>query len=431
MQKKWCNTIILNPSHSGLSVVLRAFENVYFPFVYTLSEGSPRPQRIKKRRPKKGTKNRVRIGYEVSSLLATRTGIGNYTDQVLRNLLATTDDEVHTFSSGRQAIDLDGLDKIAAHRHLPLPTRALYQLWSICSRPRVDAWLGGVDVYHATNYFLPPVRAARRVLTIYDLAFLKSPEWFDPRTVAPFAKHIHASAQSADAIITCSESAKRDIVTLLKVDPVKVTVAYGAIDDSLAAVPADEARALVEKRYGVSSPYLLFVGTLEPRKNVLGLLRAYAQATKAIPHALVLVGQAGAAYETKVEHTIDELGIRDRIHRIGYVADRAELPACYSAATAFILPSFEEGFGLPVLEAMACGTPVIASDRASLPEVVGEAARYVAPDDVQALAHTMEEVATDTVLQDTMRRLGHAQRKKFSWEESAARTLEVYHRVVG
>jgi glycosyltransferase involved in cell wall biosynthesis len=374
----------------------------------------------------------VRIGYEVSSLLAKRTGIGNYTYELLRNLLeTTTDDEFHAFSSGRQAIDLDGVDKIAAHRHLPLPTRVLYQLWSMCARPRVDAWLGGVDVYHATNYFLPPVRAARRALTIYDLAFLKSPEWFDPRTVAPFAKHIHASAQSADAILTCSESAKRDIVSLLKVDPEKVSVAYGAIDESFAAVPAEEARALVEKRYGVTEPYLLFVGTLEPRKNVLGLLRAYAQAAKAIPHSLVLVGQAGADYEAKVEHLIDELGIRDRVHRIGYVADRAELPACYSGATAFILPSFDEGFGLPVLEAMACATPVIASERASLPEVGGEAARYVSPDDVEALAHTMEEVATDKVLQDTMRRLGHAQRKKFSWAESAAHTLEVYHQVVG
>jgi glycosyltransferase involved in cell wall biosynthesis len=374
----------------------------------------------------------VRIGYEVSSLLATRTGIGNYTDQVLRNLLAVASgDEFHAFSSGRQAIDLDGLDKIASHRHLPLPTRLLYQLWSTCARPRVDAWLGGVDVYHATNYFLPPVSAARRVLTIYDLAFLKSPEWFDPRTVAPFAKHIHASAQSADAILTCSESAKRDIVTLLKVDPEKVTVAYGAIDESFAAVPADEARALVEKCYGVAEPYLLFVGTLEPRKNVLGLLRAYAQAANAIPHALVLVGQAGAAYEAEVERTIDELGIRDRVHRIGYVADRADLPACYSGATAFILPSFDEGFGLPVLEAMACGTPVIASDRASLPEVGGEAARYVSPDDVEALAQAMEEVATDVGLQDRMRDLGHVQRKKFSWAESAARTLDVYHRVVG
>ena len=374
----------------------------------------------------------MRIGFEVSPLLCARTGVGNYTYHLLRHLLIRAEEEeFFAFSSGRGAMGLDGLPQLAVHRHIPIPTRVLYQAWSCFGRPHVDAWLGGVDLYHATNYFLPPVRSAARVLTIYDLAFLKSPEWCDQKVVAPFAKHIHRSAAAAGAIVTCSESAKRDIVELLEVEENKISVAYGAVDDEFTAMAPEAASVLLKKRYHLDGPYLLFVGTVEPRKNVVGLLRAYARAAKVIPHALVLVGGASASYEAQIEALLGELAIRDRVYRIGYVADRSELPAFYSAATAFILPSFDEGFGLPVLEAMACGTPVIASDCASLPEVGGEAARYVAPDDVDGLAHTMEEVATDESLQDSMCRLGHAQAQKFSWSACADRTMEVYRQVVG
>lgn len=374
----------------------------------------------------------MRIGFEVSPILRTRTGIGNYTYHLLHHLLNTPgDQEFIAFSSGRAPIDIEGLPKLATHRHLPLPTSLLYQAWSSFARPHVDTWLGGVDLYHATNYFLPPVRSAARVLTIYDLAFLKSPAWCNQKTVAPFAKQIHRAATDADAILTCSKSAKRDIVDLLQVEPEKVTVAYGAVDDDFTPIPSEKARTLVKERYGVSENYFLFVGTLEPRKNIIGLLQAYARAAKAIPHALVLIGRASTAYDAEIDALLGDLGIRARVHRIGYVANSSELPACYSGATAFILPSFDEGFGLPILEAMACGTPVIASDCASLPEVGGEAARYVAPEDTDALAHTMQEVATDEDLQQMMRRLGHAQAKKFTWSECANQTMKVYRQILG
>ncbi|HPO17020.1 MAG TPA: glycosyltransferase family 1 protein [Candidatus Hydrogenedentes bacterium] len=373
----------------------------------------------------------MRIGIEVSPLTRTRTGVGNYTYFLLKYLLSeNTDHQFHAFSSGWAEICLQGLNNLERHRHVPAPTRALYACWSLLGRPNVDKLLGGVDVYHATNYFLPPVASARRVLSIYDLAFLKHPEWCSPKIVKPFSNNIRRFSRDADAIIVCSNATKHDVAELLEVPPEKITVAYGAVDEEFSPMPRQEAERRVAEKFGLPIPYLLFVSTLEPRKNIEGLLGAFAKIQGEVPHTLALAGALGWNMGD-IEARIHSLGLESRVRRIGYVADRADLPALYSAAEAFVFPSFYEGFGLPVLEAMTCGCPVIVSNQASLPEVAGDAARYVDPVDIDGIAQAMREVIQDSELRASMRKKGLFQSHLFSWKACAQATLGVYRRLAG
>jgi glycosyltransferase involved in cell wall biosynthesis len=361
----------------------------------------------------------LRIGYDATPLGGRHTGVGNYTGAVLQALLAE-DVEVCCLSSGRARPDLSNYP-VAMHRHLPLPTRAMYLLWQWTGRPRADLLLDDVDVYHATNYFLPPVASARTVLTIYDLAFLKHPEWCSPKIVGPFSRGVVKHAHRADAILTCSEATRMDIVDLLGVSVERVHVAYGAVDPALGAAHHAGSRL-------IEGPYILFVSTLEPRKNIEGMLRAFALAAKDIPHTLVLAGGVGWGMEG-LGALIESLGIAPRVKRMGYVDD-ADMHGLYAEADVFFFPSHYEGFGLPVLEAMACGCPVITSRTSSLPEVGGEAAHYVDPNDIDAMAEALRQVLGDASLRETMGARGEKQAAKFSWKDAAARTLAVYRSLV-
>lgn len=381
----------------------------------------------------------MRIGYDVTPLAPPRTGVGNYTYSLLRALLeADTGPSYHLFSSGLKPADLEALPEVASwedtadlvlHRHLRMPTRLLYKIWDATGRPRVDKMLEGVDIYHATNYFLPPVEAARTVTTIYDLSFLRNPAWCSPKIVGPFSEGVKRFAHAADAILTCSEATKVDTVTLLGIHPEKVHVVYGAVDKMFEDIERPQAVDLLVTEYSLRQPYLLYVGTLEPRKNIDGMLRAFAQIADDIPHTLVIVGGVGWNMDG-LDQRIETLGLKRRVRRMGYLSRRAHLPAFYAAAEAFLFPSFYEGFGLPVLEAMTAGCPVITSRTSSLPEVGGDAARYVDPHDVDELAAMILKVATTERLRESMSIMGQAQAQKFSWHTSATHTLDVYRSLV-
>jgi len=372
----------------------------------------------------------MRIGIDVSPLTRVRTGVGNYTYCLLEHLLQQDEScRFHGFSSGIRNIDLGTLHGLAAHRHLPIPTRALYRLWATAGVPRVDRLLGGLDLYHATNYFLPPTRSARRVVTFYDLAFLRVPELCSPKIVKPFSTQVCRFGQEADAILTCSQAAKEDIVTLCGVPPDKVSVAYGAVDESFHPLEPEAAATRIAQRYGIRRPFLLFVGTLEPRKNVEGLLRAFAMAAPQIPHDLVLAG--GWGWNTVgIARAMEEAALANRVRQLGYVQDRSDLPAFYSAADAFVFPSFYEGFGLPVLEAMTCGCPVITSNRSSLPEVAGDAACCIDPEDTGALAEALVAILGDGTERAAMRAKGLLQANRFSWRDCARVTMDLYRSLV-
>ncbi|HUX77785.1 MAG TPA: glycosyltransferase family 1 protein, partial [Anaerolineae bacterium] len=269
----------------------------------------------------------------------------------------------------------------------------------------------------------------RSVITVHDLNFLYYPQFLTAESHRYYNQQIEWAVRRADHILADSHATKSDLVSLLNVPLEKITVVHLAADPAFRPLPDAEARR-VAKQYGLEPGYLLFVGTLEPRKNLPGLLQAYrwlldAEVTAA---PLVLIGGKGWLYDEVFER-VEVLHLHGRVRFLHDVPD-ADLPAMYNAASLLATPSFYEGFGLPALEAMACGTPVVVADRASLPEVVGEAGLLVNPDDPDGIAQALARVLTEESLRARMQELGLAQAGCFTWERATRATLAVYHKVL-
>ncbi|HUV05756.1 MAG TPA: glycosyltransferase family 1 protein, partial [Armatimonadota bacterium] len=237
------------------------------------------------------------------------------------------------------------------------------------------------------------------------------------------------AVKKADAIIAISESTKRDIVELLGAPEHKIYTTLLGVDPPYRPV-SDERKERVAREHGLGHSTILYLGTLEPRKNIPALLAAFSQARKSSPAkdcTLVLAGGKGWFFNQTFK-LVEDLGLKESVRFTGYVPAE-DLPALYSAATVFVYPSLHEGFGLPPLEAMACGTPVITSNASSLPEVVGDAGIMVDPYNVEELAGAILRVLCDPDLRQEMSAKGLERAKKFSWEETARQTLKVYERV--
>ena len=287
----------------------------------------------------------------------------------------------------------------------------------------------GIDLLHSPD-FIPPFRGRfRRLITVHDLTFLYYPHFLTDASRRYYNDQIERAVRSADHISADSTHTKDDLIRRLNVPPDKVTVVLLAHDPAYRPLDA-LACASILARHGLEPDYILFTGTLEPRKNVAGLLIAYRALCDRQPSGfsrtpqLVLAGRRGWLYDEIFER-IAALGLEDRV-RFVENAPNADLVALYNAARLFVLPSFYEGFGLTVLEAMACGTPVVCSERGSLPEVAGDAALLINPDDLDGLASAMERALEDESLRAQMRSKGLAQAARFSWEKTAQETLSLY-----
>jgi glycosyltransferase involved in cell wall biosynthesis len=286
------------------------------------------------------------------------------------------------------------------------------------------------DVVHGTDHFVYPNPTSRNIMTIHDLTFVKYPEYV-PKIVKTYLERIKNCLKFTDAIITFSENTKRDLVELLKIAPNKIYVTYQASRyraDYLTEQQIEELK--VSFSYDFNKPYFLFVSTLEPRKNVISLIQAfnYLKQKYKIEHQLVLIGQTGWKYQPILQ-AINQSPYRSDIHHLNYLSD--DLVALfYSQAEAFIYPSFYEGFGLPVLEAMTLGAPVITSNGSSLPEITGDTALLINPNDSMELAGAMLNLIGDRVLRDNLIFKGKEQASKFSWKKTAQSTLNVYRSVI-
>ncbi len=371
----------------------------------------------------------LQIGFDISPVIEKRTGVGNYCYYLLKHLVALGEAEYVGFASGTARIALGPLAASVSQVHAPLPTRALYGLWNVLGFPAVDRLLGGVDVYHATNFYLPPVRQARTALTIHDLAFMALPETCSPKIVGPFSRSIRRFAHRADAILVYSEATRRDVVRFLEAPADKIAIAPMAVDEGFIPMDRDEAVEWVAAHYGIRQPFLLFVSTLEPRKNVPGLLRAFAKVKNQLPHSLVLIGSVGWNADDIFE-TIAALRIEDRVIRPGFVP-HMKLPAFYCAADAFVFPTLYEGFGLPLLEALACGCPVVTADNSSVPEVTGGAALMSAAEDEDAVAANIVRIVSDSALREDLVHRGRAHAQQYSWRACAEKTFAVYRELAG
>ncbi|HEY9723233.1 MAG TPA: glycosyltransferase family 1 protein [Oscillatoriaceae cyanobacterium] len=375
----------------------------------------------------------LRVVVDASSLLTPQTGIGRYTEQLIRAMLARGTAELRLMCSYRPGAARSTGAIAATYRPLGatvirnrIPNRLLHGAWETLGWPSAEGLAGACDVYHATNHLAPPARRAAVTATIHDLTSIRFPHWHAPyqRLVA---RYLPKSVQRCGLLIADSQSTANDLTNVLDVPPERIRVVPLAAAPHFYEPPSPERILAVRERYGLTGRYFLFVGTMEPRKNLGSLLLAYQHLPQAVQQAfpLVLAGSRGWEDE-KFFTTIDAL---PNVHYIGRVPD-VDLPALMAEALAFVYPSYYEGFGLPVLEAMAAGAPVIASNASSLPEVAGEAALLVAPDDVKGLAEAMARLAEDEALRERLQAAGRERGTEFSWERTAAQTLAVYHELV-
>ncbi|MBN8634967.1 MAG: glycosyltransferase family 4 protein [Anaerolineae bacterium] len=271
--------------------------------------------------------------------------------------------------------------------------------------------------------FIPPLRGARRhVITVHDLNFLFYPQYLTADSLRYYNGQINTAVEQADHIFADSEATKRDLITMLHVPAEKITVHLLGVDEAFQPQPPAEI-ARVRAALTLPPAYLLYVGTFEPRKNIAGLIEAYAQLPVDAP-PLVLAGNRGWLFEETMQQ-ITRLNLGDRVLWREKIP-QADLPGLYSGASALITPSFYEGFGLPALEAMACGTVPIVSDRGSLPEVVGDVGLKVNPDDTAAIAQAINHALSDSGWRDQQRAAGLRRAATFQWEATARTVLSVY-----
>jgi glycosyltransferase involved in cell wall biosynthesis len=284
-----------------------------------------------------------------------------------------------------------------------------------------------IDLLHSLAFVTPLVSPCPSVVTIYDLSFLIFPQGFKYFKRLYLSLFTYLSARKARRIITISESTKRDTVQLLGVSSEKVDIVYCGVDETFHPLPEREIVSFRQKR-GLPERMILFIGTIEPRKNVARLVEAYSL-LKERRVKLAIGGARGWLYE-EVFARVEELDLVGDVLFPGYIPPD-ELPLWYNAAELFVYPSLYEGFGLPPLEAMACGTPVIASNVSSLPEVVGKAGLTVDPMRSEGLAEAMNRVLSDGALRQSMRERGLARAGQFSWAKAAQETVGVYQRALG
>ncbi len=282
------------------------------------------------------------------------------------------------------------------------------------------------------NYVAPPIGACPHVVTVHDISYDRYPAFFSPRDRWMLKTLVPLTMRRAAAIITVSQHARQEIIARYGLPPEKIAVTYEAAGEQFRPVTDEAARLALRQRLGLpaQAPFFLALGNLQPRKNIGRLLEAFArgrQSGELADARLVIAGKA-LWRESEIYAAVQRAGLADAVLFPGYVDD-ADLPTLYSDALAFVYPSLYEGFGLPPLEAMACGAPVICANAASLPEVVGDAALTVAPTDVDALTHALRQVATAPDLRQRLRQLGQARAAQFSWRRCALQTLEVYRRV--
>ena len=285
-----------------------------------------------------------------------------------------------------------------------------------------------LDVFHGTNYCIPVYAPCATVVTIHDLSLFTQSETHEADNVTRGKRRIPLMARRASMIIAPSEWTRREITEQLGIRADKIRVIPEAAREVMKPAGEEECQRVLAK-HNIRAPFLLYVGTIEPRKNLLTLIRAYHDLLASSAHAprLVMCGGRGWLCD-EVFRLVEKLQLQDQVQFTGYVED-GDLPALYSSARAFVYPSSYEGFGLPPLEAMACGAPVIASNATSLPEVVGGAGLMHAPDDQLALTQAMITLLDDEDTRRHFQRLGLEQAARFSWDRAARETQAVYDQV--
>ncbi len=376
------------------------------------------------------------IGFDVTAALTQGGGIGRYTRELIRALVVEEPGFSYKLFSARPPAGLPVADSLpvaphVAHHPAPVDERWLYRAWYRLRLPLpVQCITGPIDLFHSPDFVLPPVSGSiPTILTVHDLSFVHYPETFPPALVAYLNRVVPWSVGRAGHILADSQSTKRDLQAVWGVEADKITVLLSGVSERFHPVTDAAALQAVRERYGLDRPFVLAVGTVQPRKNYEMLVRAFRPVAQQLPHALVIAGGKGWLDEGLTQE-IARQGLGDRVRLTGFVDD-ADLPALYSAADLLAFSSLYEGFGLPLLEAMACGTPVLSSDASSLPEVAGDgAAVLLSPHDATAWTAAILELLGDEAARQRLIAAGRAQSARFTWRAAARRLAELYRRLL-
>ncbi|HUE87354.1 MAG TPA: glycosyltransferase family 1 protein [Vicinamibacterales bacterium] len=371
----------------------------------------------------------MRIAFDGTTLTPRRTGVGYYTEHLLHHLareVEVTGDELVVVSN--QPIDTTH----PLPRHVTVHSRRRFPLRIVWMQLLAGRVLDDVraDVAHFTNGMIPLGTGAARVVTIHDMSLKLYPECHPMRRRVINRPLIGVAANVADAVVAVSNSARDDLLRFHHIPAERISVVHEAAGPEFRPIHDRVSRARIRMRYGLPERFVLYVGAIEPRKNLVRLVAAFADARRqGIAHELVCVGPYGWSSRDLYDH-VDRLGLRRVVHFTGYVpAD--DLPVIYNLSELFVFPSIYEGFGLPVIEAMACGTPVITSSTSSLLEIAADAAETIDPHDVDALTGALVKLATSVDRRRELSARGIARAQQFSWTRTAKEMLALYRRVAG
>lgn len=363
--------------------------------------------------------NRLRIGIDISKAMGPRDGVGTYIRCLVKALMKI--DPVNHYLLYSLFCPSDYSEFIRVFKDHGS---------NFVFRDERSPETGDVDLFHCTTYTVPLQYSGKLVFTLHDLTFITHPAYHTLGNKIHCLKGTLEAACFVDKFIAVSKSTQRDAVEHLGVDKERVEVVHSGVDETF--YPRDDPKnsERLKDVLGIQQAYILCVGTIEPRKNIKRLIQAYSMLPESLRGRYLLVIAGGGGWlNSDVDALGKSEGLENQVRILGTVVD-SDLPVLYSACDLFIYPSLYEGFGLPVLEAMACGAPVITSDISSLPEVAGDAAVFIDPYNPVSIRDAMSDVLTDKYKNQELRQKGIARSKEFSWIRTAEETLSIYHKVV-
>jgi len=383
------------------------------------------------------------IGIDVTSALTQGGGIGRYTRELVQALTSLDGRSTYHLFAARQTAPPAVPNPLPSGQHIrrhtaPLDERWLYRLWYRLRVPVPVQWVTGkLDLFHSPDFVLPPVSGViPTLLTVHDLSFVHYPEVYPAVLVNYLNKVVPWSIRRASHVLADSQATKADLMSIWQVPDEKITVLYSGVNELFQPVTESKVLTAVAARYQLGeAPYLLSVGTVQPRKNYQMLIRAFAPVAAQWPHNLYIAGGKGWLYDDMMAE-VERQGLNGRVRFLGFVADE-DLPALYSGATLFLFPSLYEGFGLPLLEAMQCGVPVVTSNASSLPEVVKgkgisgeETAVQLSPHDQAAWTDTLQDLLANPARRANLVAAGYRQARQFTWQKAARQLLRLYQSFV-
>ncbi|SHK68176.1 Glycosyl transferases group 1 [Anaerocolumna jejuensis DSM 15929] len=381
----------------------------------------------------------MRIAFDAQLIFEKqKTGIGWTSEHILKNIIKEFNNEYYlnyyTFHKAREKkkiveeyIDLGYKLKKCVY----LPNYLYKRAWNVIPIPYSRLFGNKAQITQFFNYDVPPGVNGKAVTFIYDMVYRAFPETIDQKNKKMLDYNLSVACKRADHIITISEFSKNEIIKYMQVEENKVSIMPCGVDTSIYHVNYTETEVqTVKRKYGITGDYLLYLGTLEPRKNIERLIKAYALLIERLHDAplLVLAGKKGWMYD-KILSLVEFYNLQEKIIFTGYI-EAAEAPKLLKGSLLFVFPSIYEGFGIPPLEAMACGTPVVVSNQASMPEVIGDAGYYIDPYQVEDICDALQTLLGNDNLRKELSKKGISRAKEFTWSSAVNKLMKIYNKLV-